>query len=120
VNVAGYTEYERLGIAQDSTLVPSSSGSTVWGHQVWTCPRETLRVLIHGYTKEAGVTQSGSVRVAGVCRKVARKYLADRSVTAWRLTPKRVADDLAPTSCKTQDRPTAVRTSCCRPRDTGT
>jgi ATP-dependent Lon protease len=53
-------------------------------------PEETLRVLIHGYTKEAGV-RSLEREIAGVCRKVAREYLADRSVPAWKITPKRLA-----------------------------
>jgi ATP-dependent Lon protease len=89
IPIAGYTEYEKLAIAQQY-LVPKQQRDHGLGAITLDIPEDTLRVLIHGYTKEAGV-RSLEREIAGICRKVAREYLADRTVTAWKVTPKRVA-----------------------------
>ena len=89
IPIAGYTEFEKLAIAEQY-LVPKQQRDHGLADITLDMPEETLRILIHGYTKEAGV-RSLEREIAGVCRKVAREYLADRSVTAWKITPKRVA-----------------------------
>ena len=89
IPIAGYTEFEKLAIAEQY-LVPKQKRDHGLADIALEMPEETLRVLIDGYTKEAGV-RSLEREIAGVCRKVAREYLADRSVTAWKITPKRLA-----------------------------
>jgi ATP-dependent Lon protease len=89
IPIAGYTEFEKLAIAE-KYLLPKQQRDHGLADIKLEMPEETLRVLIHGYTKEAGV-RSLEREIAGVCRKVAREYLADRSVSAWKITPKRVA-----------------------------
>jgi ATP-dependent Lon protease len=89
IPLAGYTEFEKLAIAQQY-LLPKQQRDHGLETITLDVPEETLRVLIHGYTNEAGV-RSLEREIAGVCRKVAREYLADRSVTTWKITPKRLS-----------------------------
>jgi len=89
IPIAGYTEFEKLAIAQ-KYLVPKQQRDHGLADIALDMPEDTLCALIHGYTKEAGV-RSLEREIAGVCRKVAREFLADRTVTAWKVTPKRLA-----------------------------
>jgi ATP-dependent Lon protease len=89
IPIAGYTEFEKLAIAEKYLLSKQKRDHGL-ADITLEMPEETLRVLIQGYTKEAGV-RSLEREIAGVCRKVAREFLADRSVTTWKITPKRLA-----------------------------
>ena len=89
IPIAGYTEFEKLAIAQQY-LVPKQKRDHGLADITLEMPEETLCALIDGYTKEAGV-RSLEREIASVCRKVAREYLGDRNVTAWKITPKRLA-----------------------------
>jgi ATP-dependent Lon protease len=89
IPIAGYTEFEKLAIAEKYLLSKQTRDHGL-ADITLEMPEETLRVLIQGYTKEAGV-RSLEREIAGVCRKVAREFLADRSVTTWKITPKRLA-----------------------------
>jgi ATP-dependent Lon protease len=89
IPIAGYTEFEKLAIAEKYLLSKQKRDHGL-ADIALEMPEETLRVLIQGYTKEAGV-RSLEREIAGVCRKVAREFLADRSVTTWKITPKRLA-----------------------------
>ena len=88
IPIAGYTEFEKLAIAQ-KYLVPKQQRDHGLTEIALDMPEDTLRALIHGYTKEAGV-RSLEREIAGVCRKIAREFLADRTITAWKVTPKRL------------------------------
>ena len=94
VHIAGYTEFEKLAIA-GQYLVPKQKGEHGLGELTLGLPEESLRALIQGYTKEAGV-RSLEREIASICRKIAREYLADRSVTSWKVTPKRLLKYLGP------------------------
>jgi ATP-dependent Lon protease len=94
VHIPGYTEFEKLAIA-GQYLVPKQRREHGLGDLDITLPEETLRALIQGYTKEAGV-RSLERELASVCRKIAREYLADRSVQTWKVTPKRLLKYLGP------------------------
>jgi ATP-dependent Lon protease len=94
VQIPGYTEFEKLAIA-GQYLVPKQKRDHGLGELDIALPEDTLRGLIQGYTKEAGV-RSLEREIASVCRKIAREYLADRSNTAWKVTPKRLLKYLGP------------------------
>jgi len=94
VHIPGYTEFEKLAIAAQY-LVPKQKREHGLAELDIGLPDETLRALIQGYTKEAGV-RSLERELASVCRKIAREYLADRNVKSWKVTPKRLVKYLGP------------------------
>jgi ATP-dependent Lon protease len=94
VQIPGYTEFEKLAIAEQYLLTKQKRDHGLSDLSI-EVPEETLRTLIQGYTKEAGV-RSLEREIASICRKIAREYLADRSVTSWKVTPKRLTKYLGP------------------------
>jgi ATP-dependent Lon protease len=94
VHIPGYTEFEKLAIAAQY-LVPKQKREHGLAELDIGLPDETLRALIQGYTKEAGV-RSLERELASICRKIAREYLADRNVKTWKVTPKRLVKYLGP------------------------
>jgi ATP-dependent Lon protease len=94
VPIPGYTEFEKLAIASQY-LVPKQKREHGLADLDIGLPEETLRALIGGYTKEAGV-RNLERELASVCRKIAREYLADRSTTVFKVTPKRLVKYLGP------------------------
>jgi len=94
VQIAGYTEFEKLAIASQY-LVPKQKQEHGLGDLEIGLPEETLRALIQGYTKEAGV-RGLERELAAILRKIAREYLADRNGKAWKVTPKRLLKYLGP------------------------
>ncbi len=95
ISLPGYTEFEKIAIAQKYLLRKELAASGIGDLRV-DIPEDTLRAIVGGYTKEAGV-RSLEREIATVCRKIAKEYLADRSVTTWKVTPKRLAKYLGPT-----------------------
>jgi len=72
INLAGYTEEEKVAIAQRH-LVPKQAREHGLAAGVdITFEPEALRLLARGYTREAGV-RSLEREIASVCRKVARR-----------------------------------------------
>ena len=94
VHIPGYTEFEKLAIA-GQYLIPKQQREHGLGELDIGVPEDTVRALIQGYTKEAGV-RSLEREIASVCRKIAREYLADRATTSWKVTPKRLLKYLGP------------------------
>jgi ATP-dependent Lon protease len=94
IQIPGYTEFEKLAIAE-RYLLPKQKREHGLEELNLELPEETMRTLIHGYTREAGV-RSLEREIAGVCRKIAREYLSDRSVTQWKVTTKRLVKFLGP------------------------
>jgi ATP-dependent Lon protease len=94
VHIPGYTEFEKLAIASQY-LVPKQKRGHGLADLDIALPEDTLRALIQGYTKEAGV-RNLERELASVCRKIAREYLADRSQQTWKVTPKRLVKYLGP------------------------
>jgi ATP-dependent Lon protease len=94
VQIPGYTEFEKLAIASQY-LLPKQKREHGLGDLDIGVPEETLRALVDGYTKEAGV-RSLEREIASICRKIAREYLADRTNTSFKVTPKRLVKYLGP------------------------
>jgi ATP-dependent Lon protease len=94
VQIPGYTEFEKMAIASQY-LLPKQQREHGLGDLDIGVPEETLRALVDGYTKEAGV-RSLEREIASVCRKIAREYLADRTNTSFKVTPKRLVKYLGP------------------------
>ena len=72
IHLAGYTEEEKIGIAQQH-LVPKQArehGLTAGTDVTFT--DAALRILCRGYTREAGV-RSLEREIATICRKIARR-----------------------------------------------
>jgi ATP-dependent Lon protease len=85
INLAGYTEEEKVAIAQRH-LVPKQvrEHGLESGVDITFAP-EALRLLVRGYTREAGV-RSLEREIASVSRKVARRR-AEGNNEAVRVTP---------------------------------
>ena len=94
VQIPGYTEFEKLAIASQY-LLPKQQREHGLGDLDIGVPEEALRVLVDGYTKEAGV-RSLEREIAAICRKIAREYLADRTNRSFKVTPKRLVKYLGP------------------------
>lgn len=76
VNLSGYTVEEKLGIAQKHLVEKTLVEHGISLHQLH-FPMLALRVLIEGYTREAGVRQLAQ-RLAAICRYVAVKLVSNR------------------------------------------
>jgi ATP-dependent Lon protease len=76
IQLSGYTEFEKLNIAVRSTSSRASRRSAAWRRCPSTFTDGGLRTVIHHYTKESGV-RSLEREIASVCRKVARKVVAE-------------------------------------------
>ena len=76
LRIAGYTVEEKLGIAR-RYLVPQQLRAHGLRQSELAFSDETLRQIIRGYTREAGVRDLDR-RIAAACRKVARR-IAERT-----------------------------------------
>ncbi|WP_136523628.1 endopeptidase La [Geomonas ferrireducens] len=72
INLAGYTEEEKLGIAK-RYLVPRQVKENGITEEIVVFSEEALRAIIAKYTREAGL-RNLEREIGSVCRKVARKY----------------------------------------------
>ncbi|WP_129127251.1 endopeptidase La [Geomonas oryzae] len=72
INLAGYTEEEKLGIAK-RYLVPRQVKENGITEEIAVFSEEALRAIIAKYTREAGL-RNLEREIGSVCRKVARKY----------------------------------------------
>jgi ATP-dependent Lon protease len=71
IRLAGYTEDEKVEIARRH-VVPRQLESNGLSAGTLTLPAATLRAIVSGYTREAGLRELDR-QVAQICRKVARK-----------------------------------------------
>lgn len=94
IQLPGYTEFEKLSIAQ-RYLVPKQKKDHGLGDVTLDIPEETIRTIVHHYTKEAGV-RNLEREVATICRKVAKEYVGNRQTVSWKITPKRLGKFLGP------------------------
>jgi len=100
IQLPGYTEFEKISIAE-RYLVPKQMNDNGIGSVTLEMGEETLREIIHSYTKEAGV-RNLEREIATVCRKIARDVVTARSQdsatrqTTWKVTPKRLPRFLGP------------------------
>lgn len=78
LQLAGYTEEEKLGIAKQH-LVPkqlSEHGLDTGKHITW--QDDAIREIIRGYTREAGV-RNLEREIAAICRKATREFAEGRT-----------------------------------------
>ena len=75
IQLSGYTEFEKLNIAV-KYLVPRQKKECGLDDVPFTFTEGGLRTVIHHYTKESGV-RSLEREIASICRKVARKVVAE-------------------------------------------
>ena len=74
IHLPGYTEWEKLAIAQQY-LIPKEREQNGITHIPLDISGETIRSVIHHYTKEAGV-RSLEREISTICRKVAREVVS--------------------------------------------
>jgi ATP-dependent Lon protease len=74
IHLPGYTEWEKLAIAQQY-LIPKEREQNGITHVPLDISGETIRSIIHHYTKEAGV-RSLEREISTICRKVAREVVS--------------------------------------------
>jgi len=85
INSAGYTEEEKIAIAQRQLVPKQARGARSGARRGHRFEPEALRLLARGYTREAGV-RSLEREIASVCRKVARRH-AEGKTEPVRVTP---------------------------------
>ncbi len=93
ISIAGYTEDEKLQIAQ-RFLVPKQREAHGLSAEQIHLGEDTLHALISGYTREAGV-RNLEREIATLCRKVARKIVA-KEAESVAITPGDLAEYLGP------------------------
>jgi ATP-dependent Lon protease len=101
IQLPGYTEFEKVSIAE-RYLLPKQRKDNGIGELKVEMPEETIRAIIHNYTKEAGV-RSLEREIATVCRKIAKEYIGNKNLKAWKVTPKRLARYLGPARYRTRN-----------------
>ena len=89
--LSGYTDEEKIGIARQY-LVPKQLAAHGLAVDELAFEPEALRVIVRGYTREAGV-RSLEREIAAVARKVARR-LAEGQSSPVRITAESVAEYL--------------------------
>ncbi len=103
IQLPGYTEFEKVSIAE-RYLIPKQKRDNGIADVPVEFPEESVRDVIHYYTKEAGV-RNLERELATVCRKIARAVVAkkapvhmldDGASPGWRITPKRLTRYLGP------------------------
>lgn len=83
INIAGYTEEEKLHIAKDYLVTENLEGHGLKKEQV-SFDEGALKKIIHSYTREAGV-RGLKREIASICRAVA-KEIADEKYTSKNVT----------------------------------
>src|ERR1043165_1646159 len=88
IQLSGYTEFEKLNIAV-KYLVPRQRKECGLEEVPLTFTEGGIRTIIHHYTKESGV-RSLEREIASVCRKVARKVVAEGKETPIEILAKSI------------------------------
>src|SRR6185369_5768671 len=88
IQLSGYTEFEKLNIAV-KYLVPRQRKDCGLEDVPLAFTEGAIRTIIHHYTKESGV-RSLEREIASVCRKVARKVVAEGKDKALEIVAKSV------------------------------
>jgi len=94
IRLAGYTDMEKLSIAE-RYLVPKQKEANGLSEVPVDIRKSALKLLIHRYTKEAGV-RSLEREIASVCRKVARDVLRRGRDKPFVITERKVQRLLGP------------------------
>jgi ATP-dependent Lon protease len=94
IELPGYTEEEKVEIARQFLVPRQRSQNGVDGIDL-ELPEETLRAIIHSYTREAGV-RNLEREIGGVMRKIARRVAEEGLEGPVRIEPKDLVDLLGP------------------------
>ncbi len=92
MQLAGYTEQEKLEIAK-RFLVPKSIEGTGLTDKNVTFDDQAIQSIIQRYTREAGV-RNLEREINSICRKVARRVVVDGAGTFQEITPEKVTEHL--------------------------
>jgi ATP-dependent Lon protease len=92
IQLSGYTLNEKVAIAQQF-LVPKQLKDHGLTPEKIQFEEEAIRVLIEGYTREAGV-RSLEREVASICRKIARRVVREGAGLAISVTPEMIPEFL--------------------------
>jgi len=94
INLSGYTEDEKLGIARKYLVPKQLEAHGLTDHKV-TLTEGALRTVIREYTREAGV-RNLERQIAALCRKAARRVAEGKAKGASRIDERRVRSLLGP------------------------
>jgi ATP-dependent Lon protease len=94
IELPGYIEEEKVEIAK-RFLVPRQCEQNGIDGIEFTLPEESLRVLAHSYTREAGV-RNLEREISGVCRKIARRVAEEELTGPVTVRPEDLAELLGP------------------------
>jgi ATP-dependent Lon protease len=84
IRLAGYTEYEKLRIAE-GFLVPKQTETNGLSKENIQFTKNAIQTIIRRYTREAGV-RNLEREIASVCRKVAREVAKEDGKTCAKIT----------------------------------
>ena len=98
ITLSSYTAEEKFEIAKRHLLRRQLHKNGLSSKQV-VIPSQVLRMLIAGYTREAGV-RTLERTIESLCRKCAKKIVEDPSIKTIRLTPALVEEMLGPKKFK--------------------
>ncbi len=90
IHLAGYTEEEKIAIAKAHLVPKQAREHGLQAGTDLTFAEEALRVLIRGYTREAGL-RNLEREIATVCRKIARRRGEEGNADSVAVTPELVA-----------------------------
>jgi ATP-dependent Lon protease len=91
LTLSGYTDEEKIGIATQY-LIPKQLAAHGLAIEELTFDPEAIRVVVRGYTREAGV-RNLEREIAAIARKVARR-IAEGQREPLRITPENVSEYL--------------------------
>jgi len=94
IRLAGYTDMEKLSIAQ-RYLVPKQKEANGLADVAVEFKKGALKLIVHRYTKESGV-RSLEREIASVCRKIAREVLKQGKEKPFVISERRVQKLLGP------------------------
>jgi ATP-dependent Lon protease len=94
IELPGYIEEEKVEIAR-RFLIPRQREQNGIEGIAFTLPDETIRTLVHSYTREAGV-RNLEREIGGVCRKVARRVAEGALEGPVTVRPEDLAELLGP------------------------
>jgi len=94
IHLSGYTEYEKLRIAQDFLIAKQMKLNGLEGRDV-RFSENAVRIIIQEYTREAGV-RNLEREIASVFRKIAREVVKNKDFIDFKITPKTVHKHLGP------------------------
>jgi ATP-dependent Lon protease len=94
IELPGYTVEEKVEIARNFLVPRQRVQNGVDGIDL-EVPDETLRALIHGYTREAGV-RNLEREIGGVMRKIARRVAEEGLAGPFRIEPGKLPELLGP------------------------